>query len=211
MHLNQFYHVECEIPGSFDAGINIAERYIMTAASVLLERHEDLIRAAAGGISHITTLISHNKSNGERFARVTLADALALPEIAQTTETWKYVVDDDHSKGRVLTRLGERILLDELQGPVSLTEMDHLSVPFYQSFVPGSRQSRALCADLLLGPGEVLGLGERHTSSQQVKQALELHHLPIGNYEWYISMRDEGKGGKALRTTGWGMGVERFM
>ncbi|KAL8719366.1 MAG: hypothetical protein Q9225_003623 [Loekoesia sp. 1 TL-2023] len=211
MHLNQFYHIECELLGGLNDGMSVAEKYIMNLASVLLENHGDLIRETAGHTEHITQLLELYKSGGRNLPRITLDEALTLPEIQSTEGTWHYTIADDPTKGRTLTRTGERILIKTFRGTVWLTEMDHLSVPFYQAFVPGSQHSKALCADLLLGPGEVLGLGQRHVDVQSVQEALKMHKVLEENYRWYMDIRDEGKGGKSLLTTGWGMGMERFI
>lgn len=106
--------------------------------------------------SHIDDLLSLANKNGGHFPRTTLCNALSLEEIVNTAHAWEYVVMTDHSKGRALTRTGERILIKKFGGAVWLTEMDHLSVPFYQAFVPHTNNLKALCADLLFGPGEIL-------------------------------------------------------
>lgn len=92
-----------------------------------------------------------------------------------------------------------------------LTEPDHLSVPFYQAFLSNGDESKAICADLLLGSGEVIGLGERHDSHELVRRALRNHHVLEDDYRWYADMRNLDKGGRALKTAGWGMRIERFM
>lgn len=67
------------------------------------------------------------------------------------------------------------------------------------------------CADLLLGQGETLGLGQRHVDAETVQKALRMHEVPEQSYEWYMGIRNDAKGGKAMETTGWGMGIERFL
>lgn len=215
-HLNQFYHIECELRGSMDAGIEVAEHYITTVSSGLLEKHGDLIAKTAGNTEHVVQLLNFYQSNGQKFPRVSLDEALGLAEVQSTPGSWEYAVASqegkvDVTKGRKLTRIGERVLIKIFKGAVWLTEMDHLSVPFYQAFLPGSEGSKALCANLLLGPGEVLGLGERHFDVQAVQDALKMRDILQGNYGWYLDIRDEAKGGKGMLTTGWGMGMERFL
>lgn len=102
-------------------------------------------------------------------------------------------------------------MIKKFGAAVWLTEMDHLSVPFYQAFVPHTNNVKALCANLLVGPGEILGLGQRHTNANEVSEALKMHEVPKEKYEWYLDIRDEEKGGKSLQTTGWGMGLERYL
>jgi len=67
--------------------------------------------------------------------------------------------------------------------------------------------AKARCADLLFGNGEVLGLGERHTTAEQVRAALEKHEVDLEGYAWYTELREH----KLILTTGWGMGIERFL
>ena len=105
----------------------------------------------------------------------------------------------------------ERILIEKFGGAFWLTEMDHMSVPFYQAFVPNTNQSKALCADLLFGPGEVLGLGQRHADFESVREALKMHQAPEEPYKWYVDMRDSKAGRFALQTSGWESSMERFL
>lgn len=43
MHLNQFYHVECELLGGFSAGISVAEKYIIYLVSAFLRDYQEPI------------------------------------------------------------------------------------------------------------------------------------------------------------------------
>jgi L-asparaginase / beta-aspartyl-peptidase len=204
MHLNQFYHVECEFLGSFSVGISVAEKYIINLVSTFLRGYEEHILASAGTTDHLKTLLDQYRSNSGKFPQVTLNDALNPPEIH--SGCWKYVVPSDPGKGRAITRAGELKLIEHFGGIVWLTEMDHLTVPFYQAY-SDETCAKARCADLLLGNGEVLGLGKRHMLSKDVMTALRKHEVPMGPYAWYMQMRDT----KPALTTGWGMGVERFL
>lgn len=201
MHLNQFYHIECELPGLLNDGIHAAERYIIAITHAILDKHADTIRAIAGSTSHCNNLLSLAEKADGKFPRITLSDALSLEEIISVPNTWKYALPDDPTKGRVLTRSGERALIEISGGAVWLTEMDHLSVPFYQAFAPHTGNSRTLCADLLLSPGEVPGLGQRHINASEVSEALKMHEVHTLEYDWYLNIRDEGDGGKCLQTT----------
>lgn len=55
--------------------------------------------------------------------------------------------------------------------------------------------------------GETLGLGERHETAEEAIEALAHHQVPAVEYEWYINMRRI----KPLKTSGWGLGSERFI
>ena len=211
-HLNQFYNVECELYGGLDDAIHVAEQYLYSVSKEALQDHENQIRAIAGETGHITRLIEQLCGGAGGLPRITHEDALRLPQINSTPDSWKYVVKDDFSKGRRVTRSGERILIELYGGAVWLTEPDHLGVQFYQAFSSSKDDSpKAICADLLLGPGEIIGLGQRHTSAELVQKALRMHQVLQDDYTMYVNIRDPEKGGQQLETAGWGMGMERFM
>ena len=42
-------------------------------------------------------------------------------------------------------------------------------------------------------------------------KALKMHQAPEEPYKWYVDIRDSRAGGFALQTTGWGLGMERFL
>ena len=191
-HLSQFFHSEAEIPGGLDEVIAVADEYVRHLAAAVLEHLSAEVAESAGGTEHIEQFLASTS------ARMTFAEAVhALdgdPTCFETHEGW-----------RTITRAGERRLI-ELYGPgVWLTHHDQLSVPFYQAVDATGEQ--ALNADLLLGPGEVIGCGERHTLASDVRTALRAHAVPESDYQWYVDMKDH----RPLHTSGFGMGVERFL
>ncbi|XP_061606466.1 uncharacterized protein si:ch211-256m1.8 [Phyllopteryx taeniolatus] len=202
-HLNQFYHVECELLGDIDCAISIAEGYLCHLTKSMLKRHSDLILSIAGTLTHVMLMLS--KLDGEKtLPRVSLDQAISMMPSADCLE---WVQDGQPQFGRKLTRKGERVLIEKYGGVVWLTEMDHLAVPFYQAYVEGSGQCKAKAADLLLGLGETVGLGERHSTPSMVQEALRHHAVPQQPYKWYTDMREV----KPLLTSGWGMGTERYL
>lgn len=202
-HLNQFYHVECELLGGFEKAMTIAEMYLAHLTKSMLKNHSDMILNAAGTLAHVTALI--NKLDGRTpLPKIPLDEAIAMMPSADCVE---WVQDGQPQYGRKLTRRGERFLIKKYGGVVWLTEMDHLGVPFYQAYVEGTDQKKAKAADLLLGLGETVGLGERHFTPETVEEALRQHAVLDNSYKWYINMRQV----KPLRTSGWGMGSERYL
>lgn len=200
-HLNQFYHVECELLGDMDAAINIAEGYVVYLTQAMLKHHSKLILSAAGTLAHIEDLMKRMEIP---LPRVTLDQAIPMMPSSDCIE---WVQEGQPQFGRKLTRKGEAVLIKSYGGAVWLTEMDHLSVPFYQAYVEGSRGTKAKAADLLLGLGETIGLGERHPTPEMVQEALRHHAVPEESYKWYINMRKV----IPLSTSGWGMGTERYL
>ncbi|XP_076866634.1 uncharacterized protein LOC143517736 [Brachyhypopomus gauderio] len=200
-HLNQFYHIECELLGDMDAAIAIAENYLSHLTHAMLKRHTKIILSAAGTLSHAQDLL---KQLEKGLPRVTLDQAVLMMPSSGCLE---WVQEGQPQLGRKLTRKGERILIEKYGGALWLMEMDHLGVPFYQAYVEGSGRSKAKAADLLLGLGETVGLGERHPTAEMVQEALQHHAIPEKSYKWYINMRQISP----LLTSGWGMGTERYL
>lgn len=200
-HLNQFYHVECELLGDMDAGISIAEGYVVHLTQAMLKNHSKIILSTAGMLSHAQDLM---KRMEKPLPRVTLEQAIPMMPSSDCIE---WVQEGQPQFGRKLTRKGESVLIEKYGGAVWLTEMDHLSVPFYQAYVEGSSETKAKAADLLLGLGETVGLGERHSTPEMVQEALRHHAVPEESYRWYINMRKA----MPLSTSGWGMGTERYL
>lgn len=202
-HLNQFYHVECELLGDMDNAISTAEGYLTHLTRSMLKQHPDIILNTAGTLTHVKAMLS--KLDGKNgLPRVPLDQAIPMMPSADCVE---WVQEGQPKFGRKLTRKGERVLIEKYGGAVWLTEMDHLGVPFYQAYEEGTGQCKAKAADLLLGLGETVGLGERHSTPEMVQEALRHHAVPEQSYKWYISMRQI----KPLITSGWGMGTERYL
>lgn len=78
-------------------------------------------------------------------------------------------------------------------------------MPFYQA--SSANHKSAKCADLLFGIGETIGCGERHSTKDEVLQALKEHEVSEIPYRWYINIKES----YPLTTAGFGMGTERFI
>lgn len=193
-HLTQFFHSEAELPGDLTTVMTAVEDYLRTLARAALERLSDEITDAAGTVAHVQTM----------------ADLQHFPALTLDEATEFLAGDDDavqqHPAGfRVLTRHGERRLMTEVSPILWVTHFDASSVPFYQAREPGTNLARN--ADLLFGMGEVVGAGERHQTGEQVRAAMRSHHVAAEDYDWYVRMKDE----KPMLTTGFGMGMERWL
>ncbi|KAJ8386125.1 hypothetical protein AAFF_G00177190 [Aldrovandia affinis] len=202
-HLNQFYHVECELLGDMDAAIKVAEGYVAHLTRAMLKIHPDIILKSAGTLSHAQGLLK-KLDDQTSLPQVTLEQAIPM---MPSEDCLEWVQDEQPKFGRKLTRKGEQVLIKKYGSAVWLTEMDHLGVPFYQAYVHGSGKQKAKAADLLMGLGETIGLGERHSTFEMVQEALRHHAVPEDSYKWYINMRQS----LPLLTSGWGMGTERYL
>jgi asparaginyl-tRNA synthetase len=193
-HLNQFFHSEAEISGGFDDVLAAVEDYVQSLAVAALDEFEQQIAAVAGTIDHVEALVSAGE-----FARITVQDAVDY--LGNDPEA----VMHDPAGFRLITRHGEQRLMREINPVIWLTHFDHLAVPFYQAYEPGT--DLALNADLLFGIGEVVGAGERHLDGEQTRRALQRHNVAEADYEWYVRMKDE----KPMQTAGFGLGIERWL
>jgi asparaginyl-tRNA synthetase len=192
-HLCQFFHSEAEIPGGLDDVIDSVELYIRFLITRIVERHADDIRAVTGDVDHLEEALDQG------FTRMTFDEAVEI--LGDKNE---FV--EQYSDWRTLTRVGEQQLLERIGPFVWVTEMDLLSVPFYQAFADEG-MTKAANAALLFGIGEVVGAGERHATAEQLAQALTMHEVGVDEYAWYVEMKER----YLMRTAGFGMGVERFL
>ena len=194
-HLSQFYHSEVEIKGTLNEAIHIATDYLRTMTLSIMNQCEDFIRYSVGDVSHIETFLNSNDS---------------IPQV--TFDTAAKILNNnssfikDHGDFRTITHQGELQLIDYYNGMIWLTHHDHLAVPFYQAFDDAAFK-QAKNADLLFGVGEVIGLGMRHLTSQDVCKALQIHNVDPKPYSWYYLLRDV----YPMQTSGFGIGTERFI
>ncbi|MGW7723105.1 asparagine synthetase A [Streptomyces canus] len=196
-HLCQFFHSEAEIPGDLTEVMAVVEEYVKAVTAELYRTEIAVLTRLTGGeLGHIERLLS----GGSPFTRMTFDEA--VEHLGARSE---FVQSDELGRWRTLTRAGERQLMAEFGEFVWVTHWDHLAVPFYQAYDEGT--GRARNADLLFGPGEVVGAGERHVTGSEVRAALKAHDVEPSVYEWYLAMKDS----TPLLTSGFGMGVERFL
>lgn len=194
-HLNQFCHIEFEIPGTLDTAVDLAWSLVQAIASETLEQAGDSVRALAGDDSHVRRLVALPQAPRLRFDRI--AGSLGGADLMRVGA----------GEASALTRSGEASLsrMFGVADALWVTHMDRLSVPFYQAREDGTRQS--LSADLLLDGREVVGLGQRHTHPDDVLAALLEQDVSAEPYAWYVRMKQE----RPLRTSGMGIGVERLI
>lgn len=191
-HLPQFFHAEAEVQTDLDGILAIVEDYLRFLVSSIVERCGGDLSDIAGGTAHL-----------ERFLLAPAIPRLRFEDAADLIP--ENVVD--HGEWRTITRAGEARLIERLGGALWLTHFDHLAVPFYQAWESGHQSTQAANADLLLGYGEVVGAGQRHQSADATLEALRQHGVDPASYEWYVEM----KRCRPLATSGFGLGVERFL
>ncbi len=195
-HLCQFYHSEAEIVGGLDDVIALVERYVRYLTTNILKEYQEGILECAGSVEHIESVLNISGT----FPRITYREAL---KILGDNEKYYSVLDRGE---KVINSRGEKELIKQFKGVLWLTHMESITVPFYQAEslkYPGTSET----ADLLMGIGETVGSGARHTSSDQVLSSLKKHDVSPVDYEWYLDMKKN----YPMETAGFGMGIERYL
>lgn len=195
-HLCQFYHSEAEIIGNLEDIINLVEKYLRFLIENFFQNDIQSILSITGDSKHIVRLLMLLKS---RIPRCTYVEASII--LGNKDDCFK-------NENRVIsiTSKGEQELIEHFGGAVWLTYPEHLAVPFYQAYKQNDDKF-ANCADLLMGVGETVGAGERHLTAGEVIKSLKAHSVDIDEYDWYVDMKSL----VPMKTSGFGMGVERFM
>lgn len=196
-HLNQFFHSEAEIPGDLDDVIRLVEDYIIFITEYILNDKNINLQDKLSDIKHIEYLLSFK---GSGFPQVTYEKAGEI--LGEDDEYYEEVLPGVKS----ITHKGEAKLLEHFGGLVWLTNLPTLTVPFYQATLK-ENDKYSKCADLLMGIGETVGCGERHTSKEETLEALKLREVSPNEYEWYMDMKEH----YPMKTSGFGMGIERYI
>lgn len=194
-HLNEFFHSEAEIIGDLDFTIGFVENYIRSLCKDFLTNSTEDINNLTSNTDHITKFLRLKS-----VPRCTFEDAVSILK-----NNPLYVINHNN-KYRTITKEGEKRLISYYKGFVWLTYPDYLAVPFYQKYQKEDMK-KAVSADLLMGIGETIGAGERIQTGENLIKSLKYHNVQKNNYIWYIKMKDQ----KPLQTSGFGMGIERFL
>lgn len=195
-HLNEFFHIESEAAVDFNENLELVELLLASCVSSILE-HRDSLLELVQDIRHL-----------ERF--ITVVDQHTLPRIrfSEAVEEFGTCPDNFATLGDNpigLTPRGEQQLLKKFRGPVWVSHLPRLGVPFYQA--DGDVQSEALCADLLMGIGEVVGAGTRHRDEESTLAAMVHRQVDPSCYDWYLRLKREFP----LQSSGFGIGLERLI
>lgn len=196
-HLNEFFHIEAEIPGGFEENIKTIEGLISKYSHTVLNKYADKISAYAGSVSHIEKFKSLVGNGG--IPRLKFVEAEKSLGDKESYYVW---LDGQRIS---LTAEAEREILKKAGTPVWLTDLPAVGVPFYQADAEENGYSK--CADLLMGIGEVVGSGERHITAEQTMNAICFRNVEPTAYAWYIRMKQE----YPMQTSGFGIGLERLL
>lgn len=208
-HLNQFYHCEYEGQGTFIEAQRVAEGYVRALTS-LVRTMPNLVSLLSYD-SSATLSVAETVCAKSKFREITILEAENLLRDHGYSDNIK---ENEH--GKDITALGEMNLMKVLGGstPIWLTGLYRDRVPFYQKPLP-SNPDFAITADLLSPPittdgfgGEMLGMGQRQDSPEEIYESMRRQGVDPAPYEWYVDIRRL----PAYKTTaGFGLGIERFI
>lgn len=208
-HLNQFYHCEYEAQGTFNEAQKVAEGYVRALSSLICAM-PNLISILSYNKT-VTMATAHAVVEEGKFREITFADAKKLLREHGHSD---FIRENGH--GEDITNQGEMYLVKLLgdNTPIWLTELYRDRVPFYQKPL-SSNSDLATTADLLTPQlveggfgGEMLGMGERQDSAEEMYESLRRQGVDPAPYEWYIDIR---RLPQYKTTAGFGLGIERFI
>lgn len=206
-HLNQFYHCEAELRGDYKKAMRVAEGLVKHLIKKILEAYKKKeIRFQKHNFAQMEYILKHD------FVQISFDKVDALFKKHKLEHLIKR-----ESYGRNITKKGELKLVELVannKNLVWITNYDRDAVAFYQKPDP-KNTGRVLNADLIfpsingsLG-GEDMGLGQRQDNSKEITESMKRQQIPnIEAYKWYINLR---KHPKYEPTSGFGMGIERFL
>lgn len=197
-HLSQFFHSEAEMVGGLDDVMALVDSYIKHLSGAILRKYGSELQSLIGSLNHIEWFISNE------IPRYTLDEVSGILLEKYPDKINDYIANN--GTFRNITNLGEKAIMEIVGSPIWITRYDKMAVPFYQKR-DETNPKLAKNADLLLGIGETVGCGERNATSEEVIASLSDHQVGRSAYEWYISLRKK----YPLQTSGFGMGVERFL
>lgn len=206
-HLNQFYHCEVEVSGTLEELKPQIEKFVRFLAETLI------------CMPNILNLLSTNPEisvkklnlllNTDRIREIEFDEAI---KILKDSGNGRLVNESEF--GRDILYEGELKLMEILktETPIWMNHFDRDRVAFYQK--PFMRD-KVINADLLFPPltkesfgGEVVGSGQRQDDVNEMHESLKRQVLDFKPYEWYIDLR---RLENYKSTSGFGMGVERFI
>lgn len=208
-HLNQFFHCEAEVVGELSELRPQIEGYVkfLSEAVLLMPNILNLLSTNPEvSLKKLKDLVKADKFQETTLDRaIQILDEAGFGELVNKTE-----------HGSDITSRGELKLMEILktETPIWVKNFDRDRVPFYQN-PDKDNKDKTINADLLFPAiietsfgGEVVGSGQRQNNPDEMCESLRRQGLDSKPYEWYINLRRQPN---YKTTSGFGMGVERFI
>ncbi len=208
-HLNQFYHCEAEVKGNLNELMPIVEDYLKILCETIL-----LMPNIVNKISKdpgVTMKASQTIVDASSFEKMKFDDSIRYLKQNGFSDFISF-----NKNGNDISAQGEILLLEKFSvgKPIWLTGYDRDRVPFYQKPDP-ENTNKVINADMIFPPlikgsfgGEIIGAGQRQDLIQEIYESLSRQKVPAEKYEWYIDLRRQVG---YSTTSGFGMGIERFL
>ena len=191
-HLTEFWMCEPEIAfASLEDVMDIEERFVSYIVQTVLKKHRD----------ELVNVLERDVTSLERveapFPRISYDEAV---------EQLKADEFPDFEWGADLGSPHETYLAEEFDRPVFVYHYPTAGKAFYMEEVEG-RPEICRSVDLLApeGYGEMIGGGQRTTSTELLERRIKEHELPRDQYQWYVDLRRFG----SVPHSGFGLGLER--
>lgn len=214
-HLNQFYHCEAELRGSYLDVMKVVngliDHLVVTVIQGLVKEHYKFKEHKAGSPDFLL-FKELEYIQGKKFPIVTFDEA---HELLKKHGFGDMVTETGY--GRTLSHAGElkiTELVSEGKLPVWVTKYDRDTIAFYQMPDP-ENTNKVLNADLLFPSlnggfsGEIVGSGQRQNTADGIVESIKRQGIKhYDSYSWYINLRNNKN---YVTTSGFGLGIERFI
>jgi asparaginyl-tRNA synthetase len=191
-HLTEFWMVEPEIAfAELEDIMEIEEQFVSYIVRTVIEKHRDLL------VEVLERDIEKLERIEAPFPRLSYDEAV---ERLQAGEFPEFPWGEDFGAPH------ETFLAEQFDKPVFVYHYPSAIKAFYMEEV-ADRPEVCRSVDLLApeGYGEVIGGGQRSTSTALLEQRFKEHGLNQADYEWYLDLRRYG----AVPHAGFGLGIER--
>lgn len=206
-HLNQFYHCEGELRGTYTDVISLVNELVKHLVSEVIKGMENNVyEFDTHNFESIKNIIV------QEFPTVTFDEADKL----LTDHKLGHLIERT-SYGRIISRDAELTVVKLISNnklPIWITKYDIDVVPFYQKPDP-ENPAKVLNADLIFPSinggfgGEMVGSGQRQDTAEELQAAFKRQGIKhVESYDWYVKLR---KHPNYTTTSGFGLGIERFI
>ena len=187
-HLSEFIMLEAEV--------SFIENILDLAAilqNLILDTLHKVEKDVADELFEIRRFLNYKYNQPEKFQIICYQEAI------------KIIERESHSN-HDLSYEEEEELVNQLDGPVFVTNYPRLLKPFYMK--QSEEEEFASCFDLIFPKvGEIAGGSLRENSLERLKNHMNEKGLDCKKYEWYLEMRKYGLPPHG----GFGLGVDRLL
>jgi asparaginyl-tRNA synthetase len=191
-HLTEFWMVEPEMAfAHLQDAVTVAQDLICSVVQRVLETRKEELKTLERDVSKLEKVQAP-------FPWLHYDDAIKLIQAKGSETQW----------GSDFGGTDETVIAESYDRPVVVHRFPSAIKAFYMEPDP-QRPELSLSADILApeGYGEIVGGGERMSSSDHLLRRIHEHQLPEEAFRWYIDLRRFG----SVPHAGFGMGIERVV